>query len=126
MRKETARWYGLICVGLAALLGGCSRDIPPPQAMPADQVVPAMEKVFKDAQPELKKMAADFNASFKGNDPSRAFMALQTLNSRTELSVGQREVVTRSLLTVNEKLQAAAAQGEAKAGEVMQNYRSQR
>ncbi len=85
-----------------------------------------MEKAFKDARPDLKKMAADFNASFKGNDPSRAFLALQALNSRTELSAGQREVVTRSLLTVNEKLQAAAAQGEAKAGEVMQNYRSQR
>jgi hypothetical protein len=46
------------------------------------------------------------------------------LMSRPDLTPEQREAAARSMLSVNEQLRAAADQGDARAREALQIYRS--
>jgi hypothetical protein len=117
--KRTALAFSLSLLCLA----GCRREVPPPTALPPEQVASAMEQAFKTAQPELKKMAVEFVSAFS-NDTPRAFVIIQSLNARAGLTPEQKQVIARSMLAANERMQAAAAQGETKAVEAVQTYRS--
>ena len=117
--------HGLAVAGWALvwvlLIGaGCGRGTRPPEALPADQVAPALDKEFKNAQTDLRNSAEMAVAALKTNDLPAAYVALQSLSGSKDLTDKQRLLVTRSLLTINDKVREAAAKGEEKAGEVLQ------
>ena len=110
---------GWALVWLLLIGAGCGRGTRPPEALPADQVAPAIEKEFKNAQPDLRNSVQMAVAALKTNDLATAYLALQSLSGSKDLTDKQRLVVTRSLLTINDKVREAAAKGEGKAGEVL-------
>lgn len=78
------------------------------------------------AKPDLKDLASEVTSALNENDYAKAFIALQTLSTRSELTAAQQLTVTRSRLTLNAIMQAAANQGARQAGEVVKSYRSNR
>jgi hypothetical protein len=110
------------CCALA-LAAGCDRyEAPKPLA--AEQVPAAVENAFKDATPEVKSSAAEVVNSIQGKDEVKAFFELQNLTSRNDLTPEQREVASHSMLSMNERLRAAAAQGDQRAAQALQAFRS--
>jgi len=111
---------GCLLVGFLLIGAGCGRGGGAPEALPVDQVAPAIEKEFKSAQTDLRNAVDMALAAIKTNDMATAYMALQSLSGSKDLTDKQRLVITRSMLTINEKVREAAAKGDGKAGEVLQ------
>jgi hypothetical protein len=105
------------------LLVSCSKN-EPPTALAPEQVPAAVETAFKDAPAEAKSSASQVVNSLQGKDEVKAFFELQNLSSRTDLTPEQRQAATRSMLSLNERLRAAAAQGDQRAADALQVYRS--
>jgi hypothetical protein len=115
----------LILASALALFAGCSRNTPPP-ALPADQVPAAVENAFKEASPDAKNSASEVVSSLHNKDEVKAFLELQSLSSRTDLTPEQRQAAARSVLSMNERLRVAAEQGDQRAAEALQGYRSRK
>lgn len=109
-----------ICLSLFLVVGCQKNDAP--AALPADQVPQVVEQAFKSASAEAKTNADEVVASLQNKDDVKAFVDLQILGARTDLTPGQREAATRSMLSLNERLRDAAAQGDQKAQEALQQY----
>ena len=69
---------------------------------------------------------ADFVASVKGNEIPAAFEQLQDVTSRPDLTPAQRATGARAMMSVAQQLQAAAANGDAKAAEALKRYQGSR
>jgi hypothetical protein len=98
----------------AILLGGlwlaaCSG---PPQALTEEEIPAAMEKAFATAEPEKKTLADQAVQSMQRKQYAKALLEFQSLCAIPELSKEQRNVASRSMLTVNESLQAAGNEGD--------------
>lgn len=111
----------------AAALGfiGCSRDAPP-APLPLAEAPATIESAFKDAPPEAKAFATELSSALRTNDSPRAFVELQSLQGRADLSAEQREVVARSLAAVSQELNAAAANGDPRAQQVLEIHRARK
>jgi hypothetical protein len=114
-------------IGLALLLpllfgAGCDRASAPPTPLAVEELPAAFEKAFTKAKPEAKELASQVVAAVQAKDYSKAFQGLQTLRSQPDLTKEQTGVMSRGLLTVNTLLQAAQAQGDAKAAETIKVY----
>ncbi|MFO1501968.1 MAG: hypothetical protein U1G07_26930 [Verrucomicrobiota bacterium] len=118
--RSSALAMGLLVIGS---LSACSRN-EAPQPLAADQVPQVVENAFKEAAPEAKTSATEVVNSLQGKDDVKAFFELQNLSSRSDLTPVQREAATRSMLSVNERLRSAAAQGDQRAADALQLYRS--
>lgn len=116
-------------IGLALLLPllfgvGCDRSSAPPTPLAVEELPAAFEKAFSKAKPEAKELANQIVAAVQAKDYSKAFLDLQTLTGLPALTKEQMSVTSRALLTVNTLLQAAQAQGDAKAAETIQFHRA--
>src|SRR4051794_18405282 len=83
-----------------ALAAGCGRN-EAPKPLSADQVPAAVEDAFKEAPPDAKTAAAGVVSSLQGKDDVKAFFDLQSLSARNDLTPEQRQVATRSMLSMN-------------------------
>lgn len=120
-------WTGASVLGVALLLlSGCSREAAAPAPLPMEQVPTAVTTAFDNATPEIKAAAADFVASVKGNEIPAAFEQLQDVTSRPDLTPAQRATGARAMMSVAQQLQAAAANGDAKAAEALKRYQGSR
>lgn len=113
-----------ICFVLA-VAGGCSRN-QAPAPLPADQAPSVVENAFKEADPQVKTAATEVVEALQRKDNIKAFFELQDLSSRSDLTPEQREAASRSMLSVNEQLRAAASQGDQQAAEALQVYRARK
>jgi len=114
-------------IGLSALLagGGCHRaGDAPPQALAPEEVTPALDTAFKNANPENKQAANEVVSALQSKDDPKAFIHLQSLAARPDLTADQRAAATRSMLSVLAQLQAAAANGNKAAEDLLQAYRA--
>jgi hypothetical protein len=91
--------------------------------MPAEQIPAALQQAFAKAKPDVKEMVAAISSGLSAQDYSKAFYALQALSSESGLNKDQQAVLGRSLLTVNNLLQASQAKGDAEAGKALTTYR---
>lgn len=108
---------------LPLLLGaGCDRSSAPPVPLAMEEFPAAFDKVFGKANPEAKELANQIVASMQAKDYSKAFQGLQSLLGRPDLTKEQASIMSRGLLTVNTLLQAAQAQGDAKAAQTIKVY----
>ena len=105
------------------LVLGCSRASAPPTPLTAEELPAALEKAFAKAKPEVKELAAQVVASVQAKSYAKAFQSLQNLAARPGLTKDQLSVASRATLTVNELLQAAQTQGDAKAAQTLKTYR---
>jgi hypothetical protein len=92
--------------------------------MTAEQLETALDHAFASAKPDLHQLESDIVSTLKTPDYSRAYLELQKLSSHTGLSKQQDQVVASGLLSVNQLLQTAQAQGDTNATQVLQNYRA--
>lgn len=103
---------------LAALLlvAGCSRSTPP-EALPPERAPSELTEAFTKAKPPLKELASQASTALQAGRYAEASVLLLELAQSPELSARERDVVTRSTLTVNQQLREAQTQGEAQAAE---------
>jgi|SRR5882672_6306044 len=107
---------------VAVLAIGCDRSVPPPSALPIEQLPAAFEKAFGKAKPEIKDLAQQIVSLVQGQDYAKAFFELQSLSSKPSLTKEQVSVTARGSLTVSSLLQAAQAKGDTKAAEAVKLY----
>jgi hypothetical protein len=101
---------------------GCDRASAPPTPLSAAEFPTAFANAFSKAKPEVKEVADQIVAAVQAQDYSKAFNGLQSLVGLPDLTKEQISVSSRGLLTVNTLLQAAQAQGDAKAAETIRVY----
>ena len=112
-------------VAAAGILSGCG-DAAPPEPLPLSEAPAAVDTAFKDATPEARALAAEVKAAAQSSDSPRAFVELQAMQSRPDLTPEQREVVARSLAGAAEELNAAAARGDARAQQILNLHRARK
>ncbi len=120
---SSARIASAVLLALVVSLG-CKPQIVAPEPLPVDQLAGALEKAFSSAPAQAKDMATEVAAAVRAQDYAKAQPQLQVLAGLPKLSKEQISVTTRGLVTLNEALQNAQAQGDQKAAQTLQNYRS--
>jgi hypothetical protein len=112
--------------GVTLALGiGCSRyHVAPP--MDIAQVPTEINKAFDGSAGDAHQAATDYVSALKGKDAASAFVKLQGLSARTDLTPAQRATAARALAATFQQLRAAAQSGNAQAAEVMHQYISTR
>ncbi len=119
--------FPLILLGFAVGVAGagCGRhQTSPPKALASEQVAPAIETAFKEARPEIRETANNAVAAIRNQDEPRAFIQLQALSFRADLTPEQRTATARSMMSVLARLQIAAANGNKVAEEMLKQYRA--
>jgi hypothetical protein len=99
---------------------GCNRGTsgpPPPLAL--DQIPAELQKIYAKASPEAKAVVAHLNTSLQAKDYPAAHEDVQVLCNMPVATKEQRLVAVRASLTLTGLLQAAQAQGDQKAAEVL-------
>ncbi len=110
---------GLACILSLLFSVGCDQSSTPPKPLTAEELPAALEKAFSKAKPEAKGLATQIIASVQAKDYPKAFLDLQSLLGKPDLTQQQVSVTSSALLTANTLLQAAQAQGDSKATEAI-------
>lgn len=111
--------FSLLLVLLAT--SGCDRASKPLPLLPLDQLPAALEKAFTKAEAETKDLAGSVVASVSSKDYAKAYLDLQTLLGKPNLSREQKDVTARGMITVHLALETAQANGDAGAAQTLQN-----
>lgn len=117
MRNALALLLLIIC-GL-----GCKPKATMPTPLPVAELPTALEKAFRIAPAETKDMAGQVVALVRAQDYSKAHPQLLALAATPKLTPEQLDVTARGLVTLNELLQAAQAQGDTNAAQALETYR---
>jgi hypothetical protein len=123
------RFFRQCCFAVAAALAlgfvlGCDRSSAPPTPLPAAEFAAAFDKTFGKAKPEVKELASQLVAAVQAQDYSKAFNGLHALAGRDDLNNAQASLASRALMTVRSLLESAQTQGDQKAAETINHYRS--
>jgi hypothetical protein len=116
--------FALLFILLAG--SGCDRASKPLPPLPLDQLPAALEKAFAKAEAETKDLAGSVGAAVRSQDYAKAFLGLQTLVGRPNLSREQSDVTARGMITVHQALQEAQEKGDAAAAQTLQFNRQNR
>ncbi len=81
-----------------------------------------VQSAFKEAKPEIKAEADQIVAAIQNQEAPKAFLQLQQLSSRTDLTAEQSVAAARATASVRAQLQAAAARGDKAAVDVLEAY----
>ena len=123
--RSRQSWTVLIVLTLAAWVGaGCGQGTGGGQAKSEDEVRSGMSKAFGTASAEAKALADEAAAALKAQEDAKAFLQLNALTARQDLSREQRAAATESMLTVNKRLSEAAARGDKDAAKLVEEYRA--
>lgn len=122
MTLPSIRVFGLVLLIPLLFGAGCDRSSAPPAPLSVEELPAAFEKAFGKAKPGAKELAKQIVASVQAKNYSKAFQDLQSLISTAALSKEQMKVASGALLTVNNLLDAAKAEGDAKAAETIKVY----
>ena len=111
----------VLAVSLAASsLIGCSKTAGPPKPLAADQIPAELQKAYAKAKPEFKDVVQQISSAMQQKDYPGANAGIRVLFNATEGTKEQRSVTARAMLTINQLLQEAQAQGDAKAAAAIQ------
>ncbi len=114
-------WLALLFPLLVGV--GCDRSSTAPTPLAVEGFPAAFEKAFGKAKPEVKELGNQVVAAVQAKDYSKAFFSLQSLINAATLSKQQMGVASGALLTVNNLLEAAKAEGNQNAAETIKVYR---
>lgn len=112
----------VLALVLMPLVIGCGGGGRPPKPLSHDEIGPAVQRVFQDAQDDLRAGANDLVAALEAGEDSRAFLLLQSLLNRAELTAEQRDVVSRSMISIGARLNEAADAGDAGATQLLEYH----
>jgi len=89
-----------------------------------EQAPATLESTFADASAESKAAADRAIAALNaGNDP-QAYLELQALAARTDLTREQQDLVAGAMIAVNQRMQASAASGDENAARNLELHRT--
>jgi hypothetical protein len=108
---------------LAVFLSGCGRSATGVAKTP-EEAKAAMGAAFAGASAEVKSEFNEVEAALKAQDDAKAFLQLNALSARTDLTDEQRGATAQSMLSVNKKLNEAAANGDRNAAALLESYRA--
>jgi hypothetical protein len=103
---------------------GSKEEAPPPVAI--EEVPETIAAAFQSAEAEVRQVVNETVAAIQGQDDSRAFLQLQMLCDRPDLTPEQRAVASAGMVAVNLRLQEAAAAGNKEAAQVLELHRSRK
>ena len=89
-----------------------------------EQAKEAIKQAFAGAPSDVKAIAGEIEAAMKANEDAKAFLQLGNLSTHPDLTAEQRGAAAQAMLTVNQKLSAAAANGDRDAAALLDSYRS--
>ena len=117
--------FGLALVAgfLLAATSGCGRSGTSVAKTP-EQAKEAIKQAFAGAPSDVKTLAGDIEAAMKANEDAKAFLQLGNLTARPDLTAEQRGAAAQAMLTVNQKLSTAAANGDRDAAALLDSYRA--
>ena len=101
---------------LSLFFAGCEKN-KPPQPLSLDQIPAAMNQAFAKAPAERKELVERAVSALQNKEISKALMVVEGLCAVPDLTSEQREAASRTLLTLNQELQAAAQRGDKSAAE---------
>ena len=101
---------------LSLFFAGCEEN-KPPQPLSLDQIPAAMNQAFAKAPAERKELVDRAVSALQNKEISKALMVVEGLCAVPDLTSEQRETASRTLLTLNQELQAAAQRGDKSAAE---------
>jgi hypothetical protein len=122
--RKSAIGFPLVCAVLIALAAGCGRKRAVPEGIPQQEVPSTIQSAFSEATPEVKAAADEVVRSIQNQEATKAFLRLQQLSSRPDLTAEQSDAAARAMVSVRVQLQAAAARGDKAATEILELYRS--
>jgi hypothetical protein len=106
-------------------ISGCSGDRDPAPAVASPQeAVPSMQASFQTASEEVKQEAESAVTAIQAQDDAAAFLRLENLSKRSELTEEQRQAMVDAWMAVNRRLAVAASNGNPAAEELLNHYRS--
>ena len=108
-------FVAVLCSFAVILFTGCRGADKPPTPLAADQVGPEMQKAFATATPEVKDSVTKLGAAIQSKDYPAASIEIQFLFNMPVATKEQRAMTARAMMTVNNLLQEAQAQGDQKA-----------
>ena len=100
-------------------LAACNRNQGPPPPLAVEQIPAEIQKAFEKAKPDVKEFVVQFNTTLAAKEYAGAFQSIQALVNLPEATKEQRMVSVRAMMTIQGLLQAAQAQGDQKAAEVL-------
>jgi hypothetical protein len=113
----------LALTGLFLLAAGCAKnEAPAPVAV--EQVPETMTDAFASAPAPAQEAAQEVVEALEAQDAPRAFVELQALSSRSDLTDSQRAIAAQSLVTVSASLAERAAAGDKAAQAVLEAHRA--
>jgi len=119
---------GLVAWGLltGVLLGvGCTKSNRAPAAAVSVEQAPAtIETAFRDAPSEARQQATEAVTALRSQNDAAAFVQLQNLSGRSDLTAEQRQAAFASWMAVNQRLQQSAANGNSAAQDLLEKYRA--
>jgi hypothetical protein len=86
----------------AAGILGCAKQAPP---LTLAEIPPAIRKAFQSAPAEIQKTSNAIVTQVEHKQYAPATMQIQALMEAPDLSKEQRDIIARSLMTLNENLQ---------------------
>jgi hypothetical protein len=115
----------LILAAAALALPGCSGDSDPAPAVASPQeALPSLQTSFEKAPEELKQEAESAAAAIQAQDDTAAYLRLEGLSQRPELTDAQRQAMFDAWMAVNRRLAAEASNGNPAAEELLKRYRA--
>jgi hypothetical protein len=116
----------MLC-GLGAslfLFAGCSQKAPDAVVATPQETVPALETAFNGAPAEMKRQALEAVGELQTQNDPAAFVRLESLSRRPELTAEQRKAAVASWMAVNQRLRESAANGNSAAQQLLEKYRA--
>jgi hypothetical protein len=120
--QRGGRVAGLVFV--LAMAVGCGRQATPPAAADPAQAAPVVDQAFAGADDALREEATAAVTALQQDQPAEAFVRLESLQSRPELTPAQREAAFQAWMAANARLQSEASNGNPGAQELLNRYRA--
>ena len=119
------QWYAVFALCSMVVWAGCSKGAgPAPAPVSIEESTPTLESAFQQADPQVQAQANDAAVAMQGQDDAAAFVNLQSLSERPELTPEQRQAAFQAWYAVQQRLQAQATNGNQAAQELLNRYRA--
>jgi len=108
------------------LILACSRHGSASASLPVEQMRPVVQDSFKTADPGTRDAALKVVDDAQNNDIATAFVEVDKLASRRDLTPEQQAAVLRVRRTIQKQLVEAADKGDARATQALAHFRATR
>lgn len=112
------------CAGILLLETGCGRNSGGAATVTPEDAPATIEGAFRNASAEVKQQATEAATAVQAQNDTAAFVQLQSLSGRPDLTPEQRKAAFASWMAVNARLQESAAKGNSAAQELLEKYRA--